>query len=273
MDVKCLYLQIYLFILVLQSPTISIVTINFNDLTGLKKTLKSVAALNFKDYEHIVVDGASTDGSVEFLSSYKDHPISLISEKDSGIYDAMNKGISLAKGKWTIFMNGGDRFLYSSLQDHLLRSEADILYGSSQILYPDGFIREMHPTDLNRNLWKGMSFTHQAVFCKTSLLKAQPFDTIWKHCADFDQLFQFFIKGLKFEYLPILVCEIEAGGISDKKRYRATYEVYRINKKLAPAFHKHFYFMRKIVGGFIVAKLKGILPRKFSSKLVKAKHT
>lgn len=229
--------------------------------------------MNFKNFEHIVIDGASTDGSVDFLASYKDHPIILISEKDSGIYDAMNKGISLTKGKWTIFMNGGDRFLISGLEDHLLDSDADLLYGSSQILYPDGFTREMHPTDLKQNLWKGMSFTHQSVFCKTALLKAQPFDTTWKYCADFDQLFQFFLSGLQFEYLPLTICEIEAGGISDKKRYRATSEVYRINKKLAPAVRKHFYFISKIVGGFIVAKLKGILPRKFSSKLVKAKHT
>ena len=97
--------------------TLSIVSINFNDATGLERTAKSINSLNFKDFEWIVIDGGSKDASVEIAKKYSADK--LISEKDKGIYDAMNKGISLASGRLIIFMNSGDSFFSAGCLDFL----------------------------------------------------------------------------------------------------------------------------------------------------------
>ena len=95
---------------------ISIITINYNDAEGLRKTLASVASQTYTDIEHIIVDGASTDGSVDVIREYETinlsstNPIRIVwvSEKDKGIYDAMNKGVAKASGEYLLFLNGGD---------------------------------------------------------------------------------------------------------------------------------------------------------------------
>src|SRR5262245_38437900 len=93
-----------------QRPLFSIVTITYNDLAGFRETAASVAGQTFKNFEWIVVDGGSTDGTLDFLDVFPRRPDQRISEPDKGIYDAMNKGIERASGVYTIFMNGGDRF-------------------------------------------------------------------------------------------------------------------------------------------------------------------
>src|SRR5687768_15687660 len=90
------------------NPKISVITINLNNQIGLRKTLESVVNQTSESFEYIVVDGSSTDGSVEVLNKYKDRIAHLRSEKDTGIYHAMNKGIKLAKGEYLLFLNSGD---------------------------------------------------------------------------------------------------------------------------------------------------------------------
>ena len=257
----------------MQSPKLSIITITFNNLSGLKETLRSVANLKFENYEHWIIDGDSSDGTNVFLDQYCGHPIKIKSEPDKGIYDAMNKGIEAAKGEWIIFLNAGDEFVNEDLAfDEILQLDADVVYGESQVIYESGFQRLMKSGKIHE-IWKGMSFSHQAVICKTSLLKNNPFNTNLRYCADFEQLFKLYLKRKKFVHVPITLVKIKAGGISDLKRHKATSEVYRINRKLDPAFHKHFYFFGKITTGYFTSKLKLILPAKFTTYLLKKKHS
>ncbi|MFD1551793.1 glycosyltransferase family 2 protein [Putridiphycobacter roseus] len=253
------------------TPTLSIITITYNNINGLKKTIASVSALTFNDYEHIIMDGNSNDGTQAYLKSI-DQPTRIwVSEPDKGIYNAMNKGLAIAKGTWVIFMNAGDQFFNANILSDIPFSESSsIIYGQCQAEYATGFKRIIKPLPIEQ-LWKGMSFSHQSVFV-TKKLMGVGFNEKYKYVADFELLFKHFLAGVNFIALQVPICIIDAGGVSDQKRYKATNEVYQINKELNPKFKQAFYFIPKIIKGYITVKIKLILPAKIINRLLKNKY-
>ena len=252
---------------------ISIITITYNNLSGLKRTINNVEKQTFKNFQHIIIDGNSTDGTKDYLKSHELDHLTKVSEKDKGIYDAMNKGIKLANGEWIIFMNAGDTFSDESVLKEFIGKnfKSDIIYGNCLIKYDNGFERTSKPKPLYK-LWKGMSFSHQTVFIKSKLIKQTLFDLSYKYCSDFNQIYSFYLNQKTFTYWNKKIANIEAGGISDSKRYISTNEVYKINKNLQPKLKNHFYFIPKIIKGFVVVKIKSILPKKWVKKLTKLKY-
>lgn len=120
---------------------VSIITINLNNKLGLHRTLESVKVQTNVDYEHIVVDGGSSDGSVDTLSAFRNDRLKWISERDSGLYHAMNKGIAKATGDYLLFLNSGDYLVAPSVLENLLNGEKgdiDLLYGDLERSFPDG---------------------------------------------------------------------------------------------------------------------------------------
>ena len=111
---------------------LSVITINYNDASGLQDTLESVVQQLYQDYELIVIDGGSTDGSVEMITKFKDHISYWVSEPDKGIYAAMNKGLHTAKGEYCFFLNSGDTLVDNSVFENIFRisSETDIIQGN-----------------------------------------------------------------------------------------------------------------------------------------------
>ena len=97
---------------------VSIITVNYNDKEGLQSTIDSVKRQKFRDFEHIIIDAASTDGSVDFIKAHQDRFSYWVSEKDEGIYDGMNKGIAQAKGKYVLFLNSGDYLISKDALSH-----------------------------------------------------------------------------------------------------------------------------------------------------------
>jgi len=251
----------------------TIITVTFNNYFGLKKTINSISNQTYNNFEHIVIDGNSNDGTKAFLESLQIKILTVISEPDKGIYDAMNKGLKLAKGDWVIFMNAGDIFCSDTVLLDFANQKfsSDIVYGNCIVKYDNGFERVLTPKSLNE-LWKGMSFSHQTVFIKSNLLKEHLFDLSYKYCADFNQIFNFYLNDFSFKYWNDCIAIIEAGGVSDSKRYLATNEVYKINKKLNPKLKNHFYFLPKISWSFVVVKIKSILPNKWIKKLTSIKY-
>ena len=112
---------------------LSVITINFNNRDGLRKTIESVVNQTFKDFEYIIIDGGSTDGSVDVIKEYADRIDYWVSEPDKGIYNAMNKGIDVAKGEYCIFMNSGDCFYVNDVYENVFREldGVDIIIGDS----------------------------------------------------------------------------------------------------------------------------------------------
>lgn len=255
----------------MNQPLISIITISYNNLKGLRETVDSVNSLSHDNFEYLIIDGNSTDGTKEYLNELSSENCKWTSESDNGIYDAMNKGINHATGKWIIFMNAGDIFYSKDSIPELHESAADVLYGTAKIIYAQGFERELRPGPLEK-LWKGMSFSHQAVICRTSLLKEKKFDLQYRYCADFNFLFTAFKNGLVFEKVNQVIAQVEAGGISDSKRYKATSEVFRINRQINNRFMIYPYFILKIMYGYLSSGLRKILPQSLINSMLKMKY-
>ena len=207
------------------SPRISIVTIALNNLEGLKKTAKSVLEQNSSNFEWIVIDGGSTDGSKEFLSSLERQPDYWVSEPDNGLYDAMNKGIQAAKGGYVLAMNAGDTFRSSdtlkTVLDHGLN--ADVVYGDWVLEFPDHEEFRKAPDVLPPFFFfqEGGNICQQAMFVRTSILKKSPFDTHYRVVADWAKWRELMLSGCSFAYVPVTVCNFEAvAGVSS---YGATF--------------------------------------------------
>ena len=201
---------------------ITIITINLNNLIGLKKTADSIPAI--KEIEWVVVDGLSTDGSLEFLEDCARKPDILISERDSGIYDAMNKGIQFASGEYINFMNAGDCFGETFFENNLenFNGTADINYGNT-LLSDGNFVK--NPSSLDFFYIYNKMINHQSLFIKKCLITKYPFDLNYKIVADWVQLFTI----LKFEqpqtqYLDATVCVYDITGYSSRFDSERKYE-------------------------------------------------
>ncbi len=207
------------------SPLLSIVTVNRNMADGLARTIASVASQDFALHEYVVVDGASTDASVDVIGRHSGSIDRWVSERDAGIYDAMNKGVSLARGEWVLFLNSGDTFAGNNVLSAVMAAVKpgdDILYGNALVRYPAGATRIATAFGLE-NLAYGMICSHQALFARRELLAADPF-TVGKIRSDYEFLVRCRAKNRTFHRVPILIAEVEAGGLSDRRRMVALRE-------------------------------------------------
>lgn len=152
---------------------LSIITINYNNLLGLKKTVESVVNQTWKDFEYLVIDGGSTDGSKEYLESQTDNITYWVSEPDTGIYNAMNKGIAKATGEYLLFLNSGD-VLYNDnvllTTKKALLLDMDIVYGDLWIVGEQGKgFRNRYPDFIDFPFLKQTSLGHPSTFMKKEL--------------------------------------------------------------------------------------------------------
>lgn len=202
-------------------PLITVVTVVYNGDKFLEETILSVINQTYDNVEYLIIDGGSTDGTLDIIRKYE-HAIDYwVSEKDNGIYDAMNKGIDLATGEWINFMNAGDGiYAHSVLSDlftHQNHQKAQILYGNHQVIYPSGRTRCVK-AGLMKNLWKGSQFCHQASFVKADYHKAHKFNLCTKIVADFEFYYKAWQNNVQFKFVDVVVAKFEAGGVSDIKR-------------------------------------------------------
>ncbi len=193
---------------------LSIITVNFNDADGLERTIKSVITQTFQDYEFIVIDGGSTDNSVNIIKKYENHIDYWISELDGGIYAGMNKGLRRAKGDYINFMNGGDCYHSDDVLDKIfnLNINTDIITGLHNGS-PHPNVGEEGVTLLS--LYTG-AIDHQASFIKRDLALRHPYDEKYKIVSDW----KFFIEALildncSFYYTKIIVVDVDMNGISN----------------------------------------------------------
>lgn len=193
--------------------TITVITVTRNAKESLKRTVESVLAQTYPNIQYIVIDGASTDGSDEYISQTISKPHLWVSEPDRGIYDAMNKGIGLATGDYCIFMNAGDVFASSTVVEEViaLGMDADVVYGD---ILKDGKVK----TSLTPRNCHKMFFCHQAVFTRLSCLKEFPFDIRHTMSADFKQFKQLYLAGKTFHYNHHIITDFDTHGVSNVSR-------------------------------------------------------
>lgn len=191
----------------------SIITVTYNSSDTIEDTLLSVLGQTHPNIEYIIIDGGSTDGTMEIIEKYRNRITRIISESDKGIYDAMNKGILLASGDYINFMNAGDRFVGSDI----LVSVADCIsqYGEKDIIYGNTYKHNKTKRweDLSHNpevLKRHGAFCHQSCFVKTVYHKCNLFDLNYKYMADFNLFHKSYMNGATFLKLDIFVAEYNA---------------------------------------------------------------
>lgn len=197
------------------NPKISVITVCRNVLADVQRTAASVMEQTYTNYEYIFVDGASTDGTVEWLK--EQNGIIWCSEPDKGIYDAMNKGVRLAKGEWIIFMNAGDTFYDKDVLHRIapyLENEYGLVYGD--IVKERKGQEVIKHAELPHNSHR-MFFCHQALFTRTDLLRETPFDTTHKLSADFKFVKQMYLKSVPMRYVPQVIACFDTHGVSNTR--------------------------------------------------------
>lgn len=197
---------------------LSIITICYNDKQGLQLTLESVKAQTTHDFQYIVIDGASKDGSADLLTSYAPFIDYSVSEPDSGIYNAMNKGIAKSEGEYCLFMNAGDTIFANDTIERAmpLLDGTDFLSGNTICVFPDGKTKVWKAVnDASTYLMSMYSLSHQATFIKTDMLKKRPYREDLKVVSDWEQMFYELIIGDKtYKRLNLNICKFAQGGVS-----------------------------------------------------------
>lgn len=272
-----------------QLPLISVVTIVYNDIAHIVETMDSVVGQDYPHIQYIIIDGASSDGTKEKILEYiascaevnsqadpkktkslkhteqnskiyltathreKNLYFTFLSEKDSGIYDAMNKGIELATGQWCNFMNCGDRFHSPNtlkeffthfLQSAQVSSQAvphptpQILYGDAQLIYDDTHSKILYASTKPHKYHH--HFIHQSAFIATPLMQAYRYDTGFKIAGDTDFFAKAYNNGARFQYVPLVVASFSLEGVSSHLSWQMFKEDCQIGYKynrLFPLLH------------------------------------
>ncbi len=210
--------------------TFSIITVNYNNKEGLKQTIESVILQSFRDFEFIVIDGGSTDGSIDVLKEYNSQINYWVSEPDRGIYHAMNKGILQAKGDYLNFMNSGDCFY-----------DKDVLLKVAAYGYNEDFIIGK---DFHFNIKTGQSHVsiqpprttmihffiatldHQSSFIKRELFNNSPYNEQYHLVSDWIFFTEKIVKEQKnVHFIPDIICKREEGGLSERQKDKNRNEI------------------------------------------------
>lgn len=197
---------------------ISIITINLNNKDGLKKTIESVINQTYFDkVEYIIIDGGSTDGSIEIIEKYKDKLAYYISEKDNGIYNAMNKGISASTSDYLLFLNSGDYLKENNVLERTFPYlEYDFVYGNEWKVNEryKGPYEAKYPDKLDESFFRRTSLPHQSTFIKAELLKEKPYSEDFKIISDWKFFIEAFRSGKTYKHMPFIVSVYDCSGFS-----------------------------------------------------------
>lgn len=204
---------------------ITVITICRNAEDVIEKTIKSVLSQDYINIEYIIVDGASADNTMKIVEKYaRDYSIRYVSEKDDGIYNAMNKGVRMSTGEYIIFENAGDIFkdkkVISDVVRCMERMSADIYYGNCiKMVNGEKVILKMDKGKL-KALLKGSMPCHQSIFASKRLLEKYPFDESYIIRSDFDWLLKCKKSLARFCYINRIICVFDGNGLSMRRSKR-----------------------------------------------------
>jgi len=255
-------------------PLISIITVVFNGGKYLEKTIKSVINQTYNNIEYIIIDGGSTDNTIDIIKKYENRIDYWLSESDKGIYDAMNKGIGLAKGKWINFMNAGDRLFQNNTVKRIFLGknyDVDFIYGDWKIVYSSKFSRIQQAGEIE-NLWKGMVFSHQSLFTRSHIFKKYKFNINNKIGADFEFIYNCYKNKYRFYNLHFPVAENLAGGLSDTDRLGSILSRWSTVNKFPKNFRVNIYYFILLCDTFMRVSIKKIMPNKVKDFLLRQKY-
>ncbi|WP_029281150.1 glycosyltransferase family 2 protein [Pedobacter sp. R20-19] len=240
-------------------PKLTVITIVYNNVRDIERTITSVLKQTYKNIEYIIIDGKSTDGTLAIIAQYKERISRIISEPDKGIYDAMNKGLALATGDYILFMNSGDEIYDEQTVEDVFDSApgADIYYGETEMFNDNwkslGRRRHEAPEIFN---WKsfqfGMNISHQAIYIRKSI--TEPYDLKYRYSSDIDWIIKSAKKASNIVNVHRYVAKYLVGGMSKKKHRESLKERFEIFTKyygLIPNILNHIFIAGNLAIYFI----------------------
>lgn len=239
------------------NPLFSVITVSFNSVATIEKTILSVLNQTYKNIEYIIIDGGSTDGTVDIIRKYNDRISYWVSEKDNGIYDAMNKGIDVAKGTYLNFMNSDDYFFNKDVTNEIvpfLKNKDDIIYGNVEVRYKDFKIIKKEPDP--KYLWMG-PVNHQSSFIKNETMNIYKYNIANKIVADYEFFLNVYYKGGKILKIDKTIASFSNDGVSSKNDQQVIIDCYKTLKKFKDNIFIEIYYKILIIKPFI----KKILPK------------
>ena len=241
-------------------PKLTVITIVYNNVHDIERTVLSVLNQSYENIEYLLIDGASNDGTLEILKQYEGRIGKLVSERDKGIYDAMNKGLSLATGDYVLFMNSGDEIYSSDTVEKIFATQpdADIYYGETEMFDENwtslGQRRHRTPEHFTwRDFKFGMSISHQAIYIRRAL--TEPYDLNYQLSSDIDWIIKAAKKAKNIVNVRRYVAKYLMGGMSKKKHRQSLVERFHIFSKhygLIPTIFNHVLIAGKL--GFYYLK-------------------
>jgi glycosyltransferase involved in cell wall biosynthesis len=220
----------------------SIITICYNAATTIERTLRSVTSQTWADREYIIIDGASKDNTLDIIARYRNKIDILVSERDCGLYDAMNKGLRLATGDYVLFMNAGDRFHEDTTLEQIAAQVSGmdplpgVIYGNTTLTHMDGEIYGMRRLNPPEHLtWKsfknGMLVCHQAFYARRDL--AEPYDLTYRFSADVDWCIRVMKKADTLHNTHLIVADYleDGSGVTIDNRKASLKERFAIMRK------------------------------------------
>jgi putative colanic acid biosynthesis glycosyltransferase len=212
--------------------TFSIITVVRNDLKGIKSTYNSIQEQSFDNFEWVVIDGNSTDGTNEYMLSLKNNNLRYISESDKGIYDAMNKGIIMCNNMYVIFLNAGDTFYnYNTLfsvSECLEKNNVDVLFGGANIYFNQNVYYYKKPEKLEKVINYSLPGHHQATYYSSNILKKIMYDIEFPYSGDYLIISKMFKYGISYTLLDMPLTKFEVGHHS----FKGIYKIFNASTKI-----------------------------------------
>lgn len=236
----------------MKEVNVSIVIPAYNSESTIKKAIESVLKQTYTNIECLVIDGSSEDGTIEILESFKKE-ISYISEKDNGIYHAMNKGIEMARGEWVLFLGSDDELVTDGIKNLMLGTEgADVVYGSTVLVYGSGrkTIRRSQESSI---IPLHSAAVHQSVIMRKTMLKELGgFDEKYKLLADYDISLRAFLAGYKFVRTKDVISIFSMTGVSSYN-FKGPIERLKIHIASRSIIAPRMYFVKDIIHLFLAS--------------------
>lgn len=255
----------------------SVITVSYNSENTIEKTIKSVITQKYPDIEYIIIDGCSTDNTVKIIKKYERRITRWISEPDQGIYDAMNKGISLASGDVVSFLNSDDWYeedVFEKLENIFTKENCDVVSGSIILWEDNREAREYQFIEEKEQLYTGMIYAHPATFVRKSVFdQCGKFDLKYKIVADYDWFFRVQLSDIKIFRADEKFTNYSLNGISSKESLRQISEEYEIRVKYAALLNTE---KRKRISSDIELKMEdavfGYINRNYETLLLNFKR-
>ncbi len=232
-------------------PKLSVITVVYNNARDIERTILCMINQTYRDIEYLIIDGGSTDGTLEVIKKYSDKISKIISEPDKGIYDAMNKGLALATGDYVLFMNSGDEIYAPDTVEKVFATspDADIYYGETEMFDENwsslGLRRHKAPEKLTHKSFRfGMSVSHQAIYVRRSI--TEPYNLNYQLSSDIDWILNALKNAKKVVNTNMLVAKYLVGGMSKKKHRQSLKERFDI-------LTKHYGLVRNLLNHGVIA--------------------